>query len=158
MLDVGCGTGHLLAAAACGFPHTSLVGADLSAAMLSGARYLRLAAAQIHFVQAAVEHLSFAEAEFDVVTSTVSFRHWTDQHAGLREIHRVLTPGGCVILAEVFAARRQKWINRLHGTSPLPQTLTQPTLSAIGLDVVMVDYVAGFGPAPEITVIAAQRN
>lgn len=158
MLDIGCGTGRLLAAAAYRFPRTALIGADLSAVMLSAAGRSCPAAIPARFTQAAAEHLPFADMTFDLVTSTVSFRHWTDPRAGLREILRVLTPGGYLILADVFDPRRQHRISRLRGRSTLPQLLTQPTLSALGLDVVMTDHVPGFGPLPEITVITAQRN
>jgi ubiquinone/menaquinone biosynthesis C-methylase UbiE len=158
MLDVGCGTGRLLGAAACRFPRTALIGADISAVMLATAGGSCPAAGHARCVQAAAERLPFADMAFDVVTSTVSFRHWTDPHAGLRETCRVLTPGGFLILADVFDPRRRNWISRLQGRSTPPQVLTRPALSAIGLDVMMTDHVPGFGPLPQITVITAQRN
>lgn len=158
LLDVGCGAGQFLAAAACRFPRTRLIGADLSAVMLSVATRNRQPAAAVDFVCSAVEHLPFADMTFDVVASTVSFRHWTDQLAGLREIHRVLAPGGCLILAEVFAPPSRKWTDRLRGTPPLPHPLTRPQLSTIGLDIMTIDCVAGPGFASAITIVAARRR
>jgi len=157
MLDIGCGTGRLLGTAERRFPRTDLVGADQSAVMLSAAGRGRPVPDRASFVQAAVERLPFADMAFDVVTSTVSFRHWTDPHAGLRETRRVLAPGGCLILADVFDLRRRGWLDRLRGRPTPPQALTRSALTAIGLDVTMTDYVPGFGPIPEIVVITARR-
>ena len=41
-----------------------------------------------------VQRLSFADASFDLCTSTEVFEHVPDDQAGLRELHRVLKPGG----------------------------------------------------------------
>lgn len=41
-----------------------------------------------------VQHLSFADAAFDLCTSTEVFEHVPDDHAGFRELHRVLRAGG----------------------------------------------------------------
>jgi ubiquinone/menaquinone biosynthesis C-methylase UbiE len=38
------------------------------------------------------------------VVSTTSFDHWADQRAGLAECARVLAPGGCLVLADLFSA------------------------------------------------------
>jgi SAM-dependent methyltransferase len=43
-------------------------------------------------------------ATFDLVVSTTSFDHWADQQAGLAECARVLAPGGCLVLADLFSA------------------------------------------------------
>ncbi len=47
--------------------------------------------------------LPFANASFDLVTSTVSFHHWNDQRAGLAEAGRVLASGGVFVLADLHA-------------------------------------------------------
>jgi ubiquinone/menaquinone biosynthesis C-methylase UbiE len=44
-------------------------------------------------------------AAFDLVVTTTSFDHWSDQQAGLRECARVLTPGGYLVLVDVFSPR-----------------------------------------------------
>jgi ubiquinone/menaquinone biosynthesis C-methylase UbiE len=38
------------------------------------------------------EHLPYADGTFDLVVSTTSFDHWSDQGAGLAECARVMTP------------------------------------------------------------------
>jgi ubiquinone/menaquinone biosynthesis C-methylase UbiE len=98
VLDVGCGTALLLSAAARRWPAARLLGVDPAERMLDVARSavpgadLRLAAA---------ERLPFAAGSVDVVFSTTSFGQWTDQVAGLREVGRVLAPGGRAYVAEL---------------------------------------------------------
>lgn len=157
ILDVGCGTGRLLAAAACVFPDAALAGVDVSRAMLSVARTVRLAGDAV-LVQAAVEQLPFGDCSFDLVVSTISFRHWPDQRAGMCEIHRVLTPGAHLILADVFAVRRQSLFTRMTRRALPPPRLVQPALAAAGFGVQTVEYADGFGPVHEIAVVAAQRG
>lgn len=44
-----------------------------------------------------VQRLSFADASFDLCTSTEVFEHVPDDDAGFRELHRVLAPGGWLV-------------------------------------------------------------
>jgi ubiquinone/menaquinone biosynthesis C-methylase UbiE len=118
-LDVGCGTGRLLAAFADRHEEAALVGIDVSSGMLATAR-ANAHYDRIVFCQAAVEQLPFADRTFDLVTSTVSFRHWNDQHAGVREIARVLDSGAPVLLAGLFGAARP---SRLRPQGGLPSAL-----------------------------------
>ena len=46
------------------------------------------------FLVADVSSLTFPDASFDVIVSTLSMHHWTDPTAGLNEIGRVLRPDG----------------------------------------------------------------
>ena len=62
-----------------------------------------------------------------------------------------------LILADVFDPR-QNLFSRLRGRPILPQVLTRPALSAIGLDVRTTEHVAGIGALAVITVITAQRK
>ena len=57
--------------------------------------------------QASVEKLPFAEGTFDVVTAVETHYYWPDRPAAMREILRVLKPGGTpMILAEVYRSGR----------------------------------------------------
>ena len=60
---------------------------------------------QLRFIHGEAEELPFDDGSFDLVLSTVSFHHWMDQDKGLREIERVLVPGGDFILADHFVTR-----------------------------------------------------
>ena len=103
ILDVGCGTGYLLGRlAACTPQAEALAGIDAAPAMIGVAR----AAAtdgRLRFVVGTAERLPWPAASFDLVVSTTSFDHWADQRAGLAECSRVLAPGGCLVLADLFS-------------------------------------------------------
>ena len=83
----------------------------------------------------------------------MSFRHWTDQRAGLAEVARVLTPGAVMILADAFEPRRQTRLGRMARGSALRNEFRRPAVAALGFDRCRVDYVAGFGPIPEVAVV-----
>jgi SAM-dependent methyltransferase len=52
-------------------------------------------------VVGAAEALPLTDDSFDVAASSISMHHWVDLGAGLREVRRVLRPGGRVVLADV---------------------------------------------------------
>ncbi|MDQ2858353.1 MAG: class I SAM-dependent methyltransferase, partial [Candidatus Eremiobacteraeota bacterium] len=90
VLDVGCGTG--LASGALVERGLSVVGIDSSEPMLARAR-ARIPAAK--FLRARAEDLPFGDASFDGAVSAQAF-HWFDQRRALRELIRVVRPGGAV--------------------------------------------------------------
>jgi ubiquinone/menaquinone biosynthesis C-methylase UbiE len=104
-LEVGCGTGHWLAAAAArlkpspyddGSAKASaerpiLAGVDPSAPMLSRAR---IAAPAAWLVRARAEDLPWPDATFDRVFCVNALHHFTDRNRFFAEAHRVLKPGG----------------------------------------------------------------
>ena len=106
LLDVGCGTGKLalmaarrITAAAGGEVH----GLDATAGMIERARRRTgNALTNIQFHLGVAERLPFADHDFDIVTSTLLFHHLPDdlQHEALREVARVLRPGGRLVLAD----------------------------------------------------------
>ena len=103
VLDVGCGTGYLLRQLARQWPQASeLAGIDPAPAMIDAAA--RAASDQrLQFAVGAAERLPHPDSYFDLVVSTTSFDHWSDQQAGLRECARVLTPGGSLVLVDQFS-------------------------------------------------------
>ena len=104
VLDVGCGTGYLLGQLAARSPQAeTLAGIDAAPAMIEAARGAA-ADDRLGFVVGTAEQLPWPAATFDLVVSTTSFDHWADQRAGLAQCARVLAPGGCLILADLFSA------------------------------------------------------
>jgi ubiquinone/menaquinone biosynthesis C-methylase UbiE len=97
ILDVGCGTGRLLSAALQRWPDARLIGVDPAEGMVAEASRQIPAA---RFMSAAAEALPLPDAAIDLAMSTMSFHHWRDHAAGLREIARVLRPDGRFILAD----------------------------------------------------------
>jgi demethylmenaquinone methyltransferase/2-methoxy-6-polyprenyl-1,4-benzoquinol methylase len=104
VLDLCCGTGDMTFALrrAAGNTSAQLIGADFSHAMLLRARVKsRDASAGFapEWIEADALNLPFPKGHFDLVTSAFGFRNLADYNAGLREIARVLRPGGeCGIL------------------------------------------------------------
>jgi demethylmenaquinone methyltransferase/2-methoxy-6-polyprenyl-1,4-benzoquinol methylase len=98
-LDLCCGTGDMTLAlrrrAAGG---ARLCGVDFSHPMLERA-YAKSADPRMGWIEADALQLPFADGSFDLVTAAFGFRNLADYDAGLREIVRVLKPGGeCGIL------------------------------------------------------------
>jgi len=106
LLDIGSGTGRLLERLGGGRPGLGLFGLDRSAGMLSAARRART---QLHLVRGTAEALPFPSESFDLVTTTLSFHHWSDQPQALSEVRRVLRPGGTFALADVSIDDIPRW-------------------------------------------------
>jgi ubiquinone/menaquinone biosynthesis C-methylase UbiE len=103
ILDVGCGTGYLLRRLAGRSPGAAdLTGIDAAPAMIEAATNAA-ADDRLSFMTGAAEKLPFPAESFDLVVSTTSFDHWADQQAGLMQCARVMVPGGCLLLADLFS-------------------------------------------------------
>lgn len=104
ILDLATGTGDVLLALVSGANKDSfVVGADISTAMLHGARAKIIQAGKQDcscLVAAAAESLCFADNQFDVVTVAFGVRNFSDCNAGLSEMYRVLRPGGRALVLE----------------------------------------------------------
>lgn len=101
VLDLGCGAGHVSFTVA---PEVAQVTAyDLSAQMLAvvaqSATERKLS--NIVTCQGQAERLPFADGAFDYVLSRYSAHHWQDAGQGVREIGRVLKPGGQAVIIDV---------------------------------------------------------
>ncbi|WP_454779548.1 class I SAM-dependent methyltransferase [Klebsiella michiganensis] len=103
VLDMGCGAGHASFAAAGQVAQVTAY--DLSSQMLEvvaqAARDKGFA--NIATQQGYAESLPFADASFDVAISRYSAHHWHDVGQALREVKRVLKPGGVMIIMDVMS-------------------------------------------------------
>ncbi len=102
VLDLCCGTGDL-AFSLQRRAKARVLGADFSHSMLVRAREKALAAdglAPLSFLEADALRLPFADGAFDLVTSAFGFRNLASYEDGLREIFRVLKPGGTIGILE----------------------------------------------------------
>jgi demethylmenaquinone methyltransferase / 2-methoxy-6-polyprenyl-1,4-benzoquinol methylase len=100
VLDLCCGTGDMTFALRrrTASKDVQILGADFSHAMLQRAT-VKGNGSGLRWVEADALRLPFPSAQFDLVTSAFGFRNLADYDAGLREIARVLRPGGqCGIL------------------------------------------------------------
>lgn len=127
VLDVATGTGDLaLALARTVGPEGEVVAGDFSEEMLVHARRKAAAGAagpdgaQIRFEQANALLLPHANDEFDAATVGFGVRNFSDLDQGLRELARVVKPGGRVVILEMTTPERfplsvffSLWFNRV---------------------------------------------
>lgn len=93
LLDAGGGTGRVASALR---PHLgSIIVVDVSWGMLSQARQKDLVTASTE-----TEHLPFPDGVFDRVLMVDALHHVVDQAATIRELYRVLKPGGRLVVEE----------------------------------------------------------
>ncbi len=102
VLDVACGTGVVtrLAAEQVG-SSGAVAGLDINPAMLAVARSVSSSGAAIEWHEASAESLPLADGSFDVVLSSLGLQFVPDKASALREMRRVLAPGGRLAIATV---------------------------------------------------------
>jgi demethylmenaquinone methyltransferase/2-methoxy-6-polyprenyl-1,4-benzoquinol methylase len=95
VLDLCCGTGDMTAALLALRPTDGepVTGLDFSAEMLDRAR-AKFAGAKARWIEGDAMRLPFPDASFDLVTTAFGFRNLANYADGLREMARVLRPGG----------------------------------------------------------------
>jgi ubiquinone/menaquinone biosynthesis C-methylase UbiE len=157
ILDVGCGTGSVLALLAARYPAAELCGVDPAGEMLRVARTRLSGDSRVRLLSAHAEQLPFADAAFDLVVSSNSFHHWVDQEAGLREIGRVLAPGAWFVMTDAwFAMGWRRWVARIrpHGRMR-SRAEVETMIAAAGLAVAGWERVKVLGPLASNFVVAA---
>jgi ubiquinone/menaquinone biosynthesis C-methylase UbiE len=100
VLDVACGTGVVarLAAERVG-PDGTLAALDVNPAMLATARSIPSSGAAIQWYEATAEAIPLPDGAFDVVLCQLGLQFVADKKAALREMRRVLVPGGLVLVS-----------------------------------------------------------
>ena len=112
VLDVACGTGMVsLAAAHAVGPAGRVLGIDLAGAMVQAARARaqELGLVQAAFARMDAEQLALPDASFDLALCTLGLMYVPDPQAAVRELHRVLRPGGRAVLAVWGERARCGW-------------------------------------------------
>jgi malonyl-CoA O-methyltransferase len=97
VLDIGCGTGHLLQRLAQQYPQAGLTGLDLASNMLQQAAERLGTCAEL--LQGDAERLPAKDNSFDLVVSTSTFQWLEDCATCFGEVQRVLEPGGLFCFA-----------------------------------------------------------
>jgi ubiquinone/menaquinone biosynthesis C-methylase UbiE len=138
VLDIGCGSGRLLRKVHGYWSEVYLFGVDPAHKMLEIARQLT---PEAHFSLGSGEALPLSDTSVDLALSTISFHHWRDQAAGVREVARVLRPGGSFLLADFTLPTWLAWLfPRVHSAAQMRALFEQA-----GLDVqAQPDLVARF--------------
>ena len=96
VLDVACGTGDMVVDLL--KREADVTGADLSQEMLAIAKQK---APSVTYMVADAEHLPFGDASFDAVTCAFGVRNFVHLEQGLKEMLRVLKPGGRMVILEL---------------------------------------------------------
>jgi ubiquinone/menaquinone biosynthesis C-methylase UbiE len=110
MLDVGCGSGAAVRRAA--RMALCAVGVDFSPGMIARSRALAEGISGAEFVLAESSSLPFEEGSFTAVLCTTSFHHYPDPDGSVRDMGRVLAPGGRIVIADRRAVRMADWFLR----------------------------------------------
>jgi ubiquinone/menaquinone biosynthesis C-methylase UbiE len=106
ILDVGCGGGGTVRRLAVLAPEAKVVGLDYSAASVAVSRDTNahgIEAGRVQIELGSVATLPFPDRSFDIVTAVETHYYWPDLPANVREVLRVLKPGGSfVLIAETY--------------------------------------------------------
>ncbi len=161
VLDVGTGTGVVaLEAAPHVAPNGRITGIDLSHGMLAVARAHAKRSEAIDFREMDAEHLAFGDSSFDAVVSLFALLHFPDPLQALREMHRVLRPGGSLAIA-VGSRPPLSLAGLVHRVSRLPfllQYLRKRVLIAPAfLDELVLRHIPERA-APEETELASHNR
>jgi SAM-dependent methyltransferase len=110
ILDVGCGGGRTVAKLAALAPEGRVCGIDYSAESVAVSRRENadaIAAGRVEIELASVSRLPFPDGHFDLVTAVETQYYWPKPADDMREIRRVLKPGGhLVVILETYRGGR----------------------------------------------------
>ena len=125
ILDLATGTGDCAILAARMLRPERLVGADISEGMMAVGRQKverEGLGDVIHFRREDCLQLSFEDGSFDAVTAAFGIRNFKDLDTCLRELHRVLRPGGHLSIVELSAPMRppMSWLFKVYSHTLLP--------------------------------------
>jgi ubiquinone/menaquinone biosynthesis C-methylase UbiE len=111
LLDVGCGTGQFAERLREAAPRVKVWGLDLVSEMLArGSDRWRRHAGSVQPVQGEGDRLPFADDTFDFVTCANSFHHYPRQEQAVCEMHRVLRPGGRLMIIDGYRDAPWGWL------------------------------------------------
>jgi len=116
MLDVGCGGGRTVETLASMAVDGHVFGIDYSPASVTVARernHASIERGRVQIREGSVSSLPYPDGTFDLVTAVETHYYWPDLPGDVREVMRVLKPGGTfMIIAETYRGRRNDWLYR----------------------------------------------
>lgn len=106
LLDIGCGGGATIGRLAELAPHGMVTGVDYSPVSVQESKEYNarlIEEGRIQVIEASVEDLPFDDNSFDRITTVESFYFWPDPEENLKEVLRVLKPGGrFFLIADIY--------------------------------------------------------
>jgi ubiquinone/menaquinone biosynthesis C-methylase UbiE len=160
VLDVGCGPGYFarMLAKAVG-SEGSVVGVDAAPEMTEYANRKARRLANCQFQPGTAESLAFPDASFDLVVSSLMVHHLPDeiQLQAVREMRRVLRPGGALLLADFTIPERGPWrlVARLSGHGVMQRRV--PPLEPLVAEAEFTELRSGEAP-PWLHYVRATRT
>lgn len=146
VLEVGAGVGANTAVLAAAHPDATITATDLDPAMVAAAR-ARLAdfGERVTVEEADTTRLPFHDGRFDAAVSLLMLHHVLDWQGAIRELARVLRPGGRLVGYDLTASRSAK---ALHLADRSPHKLIDPnqlrhTLNDAGFTNITVTHGLG---------------
>jgi ubiquinone/menaquinone biosynthesis C-methylase UbiE len=104
IIDIGCGSGYLLETISRQLRRVRLIGIDYAKEMIDTAKR-RTEVASLEdgpsFLEGNVANLPLGDDSVDFVVSSLSLHHWQNPLLALREIYRILKPGGQMLLFDL---------------------------------------------------------
>ncbi|HEU4324599.1 MAG TPA: class I SAM-dependent methyltransferase [Roseiflexaceae bacterium] len=136
VLDVGCGPGHVAVALARCAPELEVCGVDISTDMIRRAKANVARAGlggRVRFEVSQATRLPLADASVELAVTTLSMHHWTDVPAMLRELARVIRPGGQVWIYDIRqTAMEARTLERLLPEQPFATPRIEPVALRVG--------------------------
>lgn len=134
VLDVGCGNGETSRAAAGRAPRGSVLGVDLSSAMLARAQQLAAAEglANLRFEQVDAQVHPFEPASFDVVVSRFGTMFFADAEVAFANLGRAVRPGGRLVVVAWRDLAHNEWLREIRDALAAGRTLPTPPAGAPG--------------------------
>ena len=166
VLDVGCGTGVLLAALNASSPGLVLSGIDPSREMLEVARGRLGSTADLR--EGWAESLPFGEVSFDAVVSCSVFHYFRNPGRALSEMRRVLVPGGRLVITDwcddylscrlcgLYLRMRRRPFSRIYDSGEMKRLLEEAGFTGVGVERYRIDWLWGLmtanGETPKPTL------
>ncbi len=154
VLDVGAGTGTLTRAAVRRWPGARVIAIDASGGMLRTGEALAAEEleppelARIEWIAGGAERMPVADGSVDVVVSSFVLQLVADRFRALREIRRVLRPGGLLAYVTWLRGRRdERW---------LPDEAFDDAVADVGIEEDDADEERRSGDLPSVEAAAAQ--
>lgn len=107
IVDLGCGTGELVAQLAGAV--RQVVGVELEPAMLALAKQRVQNFENVQLVQAGLDALPLDTDGFDLALCSLVLHHVADLEGAFQEIHRILSPGGRIVILDMLSHRRSEY-------------------------------------------------